>query len=210
MFNKYIGESEKGVRNVFEKASLVSPCILFFDEFDALAPRRGGNTTGVTDRVVNQLLSFLDGVESREGIYFLAATSRPDLIDKALLRPGRLDKSIFCGFPNFTDRLDILTKSTRKFDICPQALVKLSNKTENYSGADLRAIIITSQTLFARKQLKKKLQENFLKNDNVTKKLLLQNQILVKKVILAYTFVLQFFKPKLQFLKTFILNKRIL
>lgn len=81
------------------RAQSAKPCILFFDEFDSLAPRRGHDSTGVTDRVVNQLLTQLDGVEGLDGVYVLAATSRPDLIDPALLRPGRLDKCLYCGIP---------------------------------------------------------------------------------------------------------------
>ena len=86
--------------SVTPRAQSAKPCILFFDEFDSLAPRRGHDSTGVTDRVVNQLLTQLDGVEGLDGVYVLAATSRPDLIDPALLRPGRLDKCLYCGIPN--------------------------------------------------------------------------------------------------------------
>ncbi|XP_068188503.1 peroxisomal ATPase PEX1 isoform X2 [Antennarius striatus] len=100
LLSKYIGASEQGVRNVFQRAQAAKPCILFFDEFDALAPRRGHDNTGVTDRVVNQLLTQMDGVEGLQGVYVLAATSRPDLIDPALLRPGRLDKSLCCPPPD--------------------------------------------------------------------------------------------------------------
>ena len=82
------------------RAQSASPCILFFDEFDALAPKRGHDNTGVTDRVVNQLLTQLDGVEKLDNVFILAATSRPDLIDSALLRPGRLDKCVYCPMPN--------------------------------------------------------------------------------------------------------------
>lgn len=82
------------------RAQSASPCILFFDEFDALAPRRGHDNTGVTDRVVNQLLTQLDGVEKLENVFILASTSRPDLIDPALLRPGRLDKCVYCPMPD--------------------------------------------------------------------------------------------------------------
>ena len=85
---------------LFSRAQSAKPCILFFDEFDSMAPRRGHDSTGVTDRVVNQLLTQLDGVEGLEGVYILGASSRPDLIDPALLRPGRLDKSLYCGMPD--------------------------------------------------------------------------------------------------------------
>ncbi|KAI9592090.1 P-loop containing nucleoside triphosphate hydrolase protein [Syncephalis fuscata] len=104
LLNKYIGASEKSVRDLFERARAARPAILFFDEFDSIAPRRGHDSTGVTDRVVNQMLTEMDGAEQLEGVYVLAATSRPDLIDPALLRPGRLDKSILCGMPNHIER----------------------------------------------------------------------------------------------------------
>ncbi|KAM6449908.1 peroxisomal ATPase PEX1 isoform 2-T2 [Liasis olivaceus] len=100
LLSKYIGASEQAVRDIFNRAQAAKPCILFFDEFDSLAPRRGHDNTGVTDRVVNQLLTQLDGVEGLEGVYILAATSRPDLIDPALLRPGRLDKCLYCPPPD--------------------------------------------------------------------------------------------------------------
>ena len=86
------------------------PCILFFDEMDAVAPRRGKDNTGVTDRVVNAFLTELDGVEERNGVYVIGATSRPDTIDPAILRPGRLDTMALCDFPDREDRLEILQK----------------------------------------------------------------------------------------------------
>jgi peroxin-1 len=107
LLNKYIGASEEATRMVFQRASQARPCVLFFDEFDAIAPRRGSSSTGVTDRVVNQLLTQLDGVEALTGVYVLAATSRPDLIDPALLRPGRLDKLLYCGMPSLEERKQV-------------------------------------------------------------------------------------------------------
>lgn len=106
--NKYIGASERSVRQVFEQAQAAKPCVLFFDEFDSIAPRRGHDNTGVTDRVVNQLLTQMDGAEGLDGVYVLAATSRPDMIDPALLRPGRLDKALLCSLPNDEERLDVI------------------------------------------------------------------------------------------------------
>jgi peroxin-1 len=100
LLSKYIGNSEQNVRELFNKAAKAKPCIVFFDEFDSLAPKRGHDSTGVTDRVVNQLLTQLDGIEALDGVYLLAATSRPDLIDQALLRPGRLDNFFYIGYPN--------------------------------------------------------------------------------------------------------------
>lgn len=92
LLNKYIGQSEASIRSVFERAKASLPCLLFFEEFDSIAPCRGQDNTGVTDRVVNQLLTELDGAEGLQGVFVIAATSRPNSIDAALLRPGRLDK----------------------------------------------------------------------------------------------------------------------
>ncbi|XP_072937165.1 uncharacterized protein [Epargyreus clarus] len=100
LLSKYIGQSEKAVRDIFDKADMQRPCILFFDEFDSLAPKRGHDSTGVTDRVVNQLLARLDGAEGGARGPVLAATSRPDLLDPALLRPGRLQRHVYCALPD--------------------------------------------------------------------------------------------------------------
>ena len=100
LLNKYIGASEQNVRELFEKATAQKPSILFFDEFDSLVPKRGSNQNSVTDRIVNQFLCYLDGVEGRDGVFVMAATARPDLVDVALLRPGRIDKAVYCNFPN--------------------------------------------------------------------------------------------------------------
>ena len=150
ILNKYIGASEKSVRDLFERAEAARPCILFFDEFDSIAPKRGHDSTGVTDRVVNQLLTQMDGAEGLSGVYVLAATSRPDLIDPALLRPGRLDKSLICNLPNNEDRLDILRALSTKLKIDPSVLdsgiprkdlAEIVHRTEGYSGADLQAVV---------------------------------------------------------------------
>ncbi|KAK6916982.1 Peroxisome biogenesis factor 1, N-terminal, psi beta-barrel fold, partial [Dillenia turbinata] len=114
LLNKYIGASEQAVRDIFSKATAAAPCLLFFDEFDSIAPKRGHDNTGVTDRVVNQFLTELDGVEVLTGVFVFAATSRPDLLDAALLRPGRLDRLLFCDFPSPRERLEILTVLSRK------------------------------------------------------------------------------------------------
>ncbi|KAI0301591.1 P-loop containing nucleoside triphosphate hydrolase protein [Multifurca ochricompacta] len=117
------GPDEKSVRDIFERASAAKPCVLFFDEFDSIAPKRGHDSTGVTDRVVNQLLTLMDGAEGLDGVYVLAATSRPDLIDSALLRPGRLDKSLLCNMPTKQERKEILQAHARKVPIAPDALL---------------------------------------------------------------------------------------
>jgi peroxin-1 len=121
LLDKYIGASEAKVRDLFSRAASAAPSILFLDELDALAPRRGSDHTGVTDRVVNQLLTFLDGVEdgSKGGsVYVIAATSRPDKVDPALLRPGRLEKHVYVGYPEQPDELtDLLSKLALKSSV---------------------------------------------------------------------------------------------
>ncbi|USP79756.1 hypothetical protein yc1106_07030 [Curvularia clavata] len=154
ILNKYIGASEKSVRDLFERAEAARPCVLFFDEFDSIAPKRGHDSTGVTDRVVNQLLTQMDGAEGLSGVYVLAATSRPDLIDPALLRPGRLDKSLLCDMPDVEERIDILRAVTAKLHLTPsilsadasgQNLREIASRTDGYSGADLQAVVYNAQ-----------------------------------------------------------------
>ena len=146
ILNKYIGASEKSVRDLFERAESAKPCVLFFDEFDSIAPKRGHDSTGVTDRVVNQLLTQMDGAEGLDGVYVLAATSRPDLIDAALLRPGRLDKSLLCDMPSRDDRVDILRAIARKVPLDADVNLDVwAQKTEGYSGADLQALMYNAQ-----------------------------------------------------------------
>lgn len=141
ILNKYIGASEQSVRELFDRAQAAKPCILFFDEFDSIAPKRGHDSTGVTDRVVNQMLTQMDGAEGLDGVYVLAATSRPDLIDSALLRPGRLDKSIVCDMPNFDDRLDILQRVCLRMKLSENVnLNDIAGRTDGFSGADIQGL----------------------------------------------------------------------
>ena len=142
LLNKYIGASEAGVRDLFIKAKSARPAVIFLDEFEAIAPKRGSShNTGVTDRVVNQFLCELDGVESRTDVFVIAASSRPDLIDAALLRPGRLDKLIYCGWPGNTQRKDIIEKLLRKAGIEGVDLEHIAEQTEGFSGADLQGLV---------------------------------------------------------------------
>ncbi|KAI9808334.1 MAG: hypothetical protein M1825_004791 [Sarcosagium campestre] len=149
ILNKYIGASEKSVRDLFERAVSAKPCVLFFDEFDSIAPKRGHDSTGVTDRVVNQMLTQMDGAEGLSGVYVLAATSRPDLIDPALLRPGRLDKSLLCDLPSYADRVDILNALHKKLrmtaEVSKTGIPEIARQTEGYSGADLQALVYNAQ-----------------------------------------------------------------
>ncbi|OZJ02749.1 hypothetical protein BZG36_03349 [Bifiguratus adelaidae] len=170
LLNKYIGASEKSVRDLFERAQAARPCVLFFDEFDSIAPKRGHDSTGVTDRVVNQMLTQMDGAEGLEGVYVLAATSRPDLIDSALLRPGRLDKSLLCGIPDFEDRLEILQSLALKMSLDPSVDLRFyAEKTEGLTGADLQAFFYNAHLEaihdnINKEQLEKQLQAR--KNDD--------------------------------------------
>ncbi|XP_031505213.1 peroxisome biogenesis protein 1 isoform X2 [Nymphaea colorata] len=154
LLNKYIGASEQAVRDIFSKASISAPCLLFFDEFDSIAPKRGHDNTGVTDRVVNQLLTELDGVEALTGVFVFAATSRPDLLDAALLRPGRLDRLLFCDFPSKHERLDILKVLSRKLPMASDVdLDAIASVTDGFSGADLQAVLSDAQLASVHKLL---------------------------------------------------------
>lgn len=146
LLNKYIGASEQAVRDIFSKAAAAAPCILFFDEFDSIAPKRGHDNTGVTDRVVNQFLTELDGIEVLTGVFVFAATSRPDLLDAALLRPGRLDRLLFCDFPSRQERLEILAVLSRKLPLANDVDIEtIAGMTEGFSGADLQALLSDAQ-----------------------------------------------------------------
>ncbi|KAJ3368185.1 Peroxisome biosynthesis protein pex1 [Allomyces arbusculus] len=148
LLNKYIGASEAAVRDLFARARAARPCIVFFDELDALAPRRGTDNAGVTDRIVNQLLTELDGAEGLQGVYVLGATSRPDLIDPALLRPGRLDKALLCDMPGVEERGEILRTVAGNADVEVDDEVKweeVAARAEGFTGADLQAVVAQAQ-----------------------------------------------------------------
>ncbi|SCU79699.1 LADA_0B02586g1_1 [Lachancea dasiensis] len=165
ILNKYIGASEQSVRECFERAQAARPCILFFDEFDSIAPKRGHDSIGVTDRVVNQMLTQMDGAEGLEGVYVLAATSRPDLIDSALLRPGRLDKSVLCGLPVAADRLEILRAiiSSGKMPVEPSCnLQEFAEATDGMSGADLQGMCYNAYLSSVHRNMRMSTETNVL------------------------------------------------
>ena len=141
LLSKWVGESEKGVREVFRKARQASPCIVFFDELDSVAPRRSGGDSGdanVTQRIVSQLLTEMDGLEDLRGVVVIGATNRPDIIDEALLRPGRFDRILAIPVPDTSARKEILHIHTRKKPLDASVnLDKLVELTEGYTGADL-------------------------------------------------------------------------
>ncbi|EEC46437.1 predicted protein, partial [Phaeodactylum tricornutum CCAP 1055/1] len=146
LLDKYVGESEKAVRLVFERARSSSPCIVFFDELDSLVPRRGSDAGGggVTERVVNQLLTEMDGLESRRSVFVIAATNRPELIDPAMMRPGRLDKLLFVPLPGPEDRVLILKALCTGINLAADVdmdHIGRSPRTDGYSGADCAALL---------------------------------------------------------------------
>jgi transitional endoplasmic reticulum ATPase len=142
LLNKWVGESEKSVREVFRKARMASPSIIFFDEIDALAPARGANASShVTERVVNALLAEMDGLSNLKDVVVIAATNRVDILDPALLRPGRFDKLVEIPVPDEKARLEILKVHTGKMPLGKGVdLKELVKKTEGYSGADVSAL----------------------------------------------------------------------
>ena len=142
LLSMWIGESERGVREVFRKARQAAPCIIFFDEIDALAPRRGGNGgSQVTERVVAQLLTELDGIEDLKGVVVLAATNRLDLLDPALLRPGRLEFLVELPMPDAAARRAILGVQTKHMPLAKDVnIATLVDSTEGLVGADLEGL----------------------------------------------------------------------
>ncbi|OQE14249.1 hypothetical protein PENFLA_c039G07060 [Penicillium flavigenum] len=143
LLNKFVGESERAVRQVFVRARSSVPCVIFFDELDALVPRRDDTLSEASARVVNTLLTELDGLgSSRQGIYVIAATNRPDIIDPAMLRPGRLETLLFVNLPTPLERVEILQTLVRKLSIeFSEDLRKLAEECEGFSGADLGSLL---------------------------------------------------------------------
>ncbi len=165
IINKYVGESERMIRKLFEKARQNSPSILFFDEFDAIAGTRMGAEKGkFTDTIVNQILTEIDGLEDLINVKVLAATNRPGLIDPALLRPGRFDKLVLVDIPNLEARETILEIYLRE---CPvsnkeKIIKEIASKTEGYVGADIEALVREAGLIALRRDIK---SEEILEKD---------------------------------------------
>lgn len=167
LLSKWVGESEKAVREIFRKARQASPAIIFFDEIDSIAPRRGGalgEDHKVTERVVNQILTEMDGMEDMSDIVIIGATNRPDILDTALLRPGRFDRILLVGAPEKKAREEIFKVHTKGMKLAKDVdLKKMIEKTEGYVGADIESICREAAMLALRKDMKAKdvKQENF-------------------------------------------------
>ncbi|MCS7387293.1 MAG: AAA family ATPase, partial [archaeon GB-1867-005] len=143
VFSKWVGESEKAVREVFRKARMAAPAVIFFDEFDSLVPRRGMGVgdSMVTERVISQLLTEMDGIMRLEDVVVIAATNRPDMIDPAVLRPGRFDRLIYVPAPDEKARLEIFKIYTKNMPLAKDVnLEELARATKGYSGADIEAL----------------------------------------------------------------------
>jgi len=155
VLSKWVGESEKAVREVFRKARETAPCIVFFDELDSIAPRRGLHTdAGVTDRIVNQLLTEMDGMQTLKGVVIMGATNRPDILDPALLRPGRFDRVLYVPPPDRAARLQIFKIHTRGMPLDKDVnLEDLAAITEGYTGADIEAIVREAAMSAARENI---------------------------------------------------------
>ena len=158
LLSKWVGESEKAVREVFKKARQTAPTIIFFDEIDSLAPRRGsGAENNVTERVVNQILTELDGLEGMQDIVVIGATNRPDMLDTALLRPGRFDRIILTPVPDYETRLEIFKVHTKKMPLAKDVKIEeLAGKTEGYAGADIEAVCREAAISALRENMKTK------------------------------------------------------
>jgi transitional endoplasmic reticulum ATPase len=155
IMSKWVGESEKAIRVIFKKARQASPAIVFIDEIDSIAPRRGLQTSsGVTERIVNQLLTSIDGLESLERVLVLAATNRPDILDEALLRTGRFDRMLFVEPPDLAGRLEILKVHTRKMPLSDVSLPELAQRTAGFVGSDLAALCREAGLVAIRENLK--------------------------------------------------------
>jgi len=159
VFSKWVGESERAIREVFRKARMSAPAIIFFDEIDALVPRRGigYSDSGVTERVISQLLTEIDGIETLQEVIVLAATNRPDILDPAIMRPGRLDRMIYVPEPNEEGRFQIFKIHTRDMPLAKDVdLRKLAQLTKGYSGADIESICREAAIIALRRDINSK------------------------------------------------------
>lgn len=187
VLNMYVGQSEKNVREIFERARSSAPCIIFFDELDSLAPNRGrsGDSGGVMDRVVSQLLAEMDGLEESGGIFIIGATNRPDLIDPALLRPGRFDKMLYVGIhSDRASKLSVLEAQTRKFEFreSGQELEQVVDQLpENITGADLYSVSSNAWLNAVREMLAKHQKtEKSNKNYSVEEEGVIKDNVIVE------------------------------
>merc|ERR1712167_241436 len=165
----WFGESEANVRDIFSKARSAAPCVLFFDELDSIAQQRGGNSGdggGAGDRVINQLLTEMDGVGAKKNVFIIGATNRPDIIDTALMRPGRLDQLIYIPMPDYESRLSILQATLRKSPINKDVdLGFLASQTEKFTGADLTEICQRAAKLAIKEEISRAYERDQIRKE---------------------------------------------
>ena len=175
LLSMWVGKSEEGMRKIFERARQVAPCVVFFDEIDSLAGRRGMEQgTKVTERVLNQMLAEMDGLEDLNNVLVIGATNRPDMLDTALLRPGRFDKILLVNAPDETGRMQILKIHTNKMPLGDgkkslnekekeEFLKEFAKETDGYTGADLEAVVREAAYFALREDINSKnvLKKNF-------------------------------------------------
>jgi len=167
LLTMWFGESEANVRDIFDKARQAAPCVLFFDELDAIAKARGsslGDAGGAADRVINQLLTEMDGMGAKKNVFIIGATNRPDIIDPAILRPGRLDQLIYIPLPDLPSRVAVLKSCLRKSPIAPDVDVEyIGKKTPGFSGADITEICQRACKLAIRESIEKQIEHSKVK-----------------------------------------------
>ena len=168
LLSKYVGESERAIRETFRKARQAAPAIIFFDEIDSIVPVRGVSfDSGVTERVVSQILTELDGLEELKNVVVVAATNRPDMVDPALLRPGRFDRFIFIRPPDLKERATIFDIHLRGKPLSPDVDVeKLAQMTEGYVGADIEAVCREAAMLALRDFIKPGMEREEVKKES--------------------------------------------
>lgn len=169
LLTMWFGESEANVRDVFEKARQSNPCVLFFDELDSIAQQRGGNSGdggGAADRVMNQLLTEMDGIGAKKNVFIIGATNRPDIIDTALMRPGRLDQLIYIPMPDYESRLGILRATLRKSPVSRDVDISyLAAQTDKFTGADLTEICQSACKLAIREEIERDIEHHRMKEE---------------------------------------------
>lgn len=165
----WFGESEANVRDVFEKARAAAPCVLFFDELDSIGSQRGGNSGdggGAADRVINQLLTEIDGMNSKKNVFVIGATNRPDIIDPALMRPGRLDQLLYIPMPDYESRLSILKAVLRKSPVSEDVdLAYMATQTDRFTGADLTEICQRAAKLAIRESIQRHVEQQRIREE---------------------------------------------
>jgi len=166
----WFGESEANVREIFDKARQSAPCVLFFDELDSIATQRGGSVGdagGAADRVLNQLLTEMDGMTAKKTVFIIGATNRPDIIDPALLRPGRLDQLIYIPLPDESSRLQIFKACLRKSPLAKDIdLSALARYTQGFSGADITEICQRACKYAIRENIEKDIEREKRRSEN--------------------------------------------